>query len=56
VPISRYYDYTKRSRKIDVERLKSEWVPTLGYTIKNEAAKDIGFYLMDDYNWRRPHQ
>jgi putative transposase len=36
--------------------LKSEWVPTLGYTSKNEAAKDIGFYLMDYYNWRRPHQ
>jgi putative transposase len=30
-------------------------VPALGYTTKNEAAKDIGFYLMDYYNWRRPH-
>jgi len=36
--------------------LKSEWVPTLGYTTKNEAARDIGFYLMDYYNWRRPHK
>jgi putative transposase len=36
--------------------LKSEWVPTLGYTTKNEATKDIGFYLMDYYDWRRPHQ
>lgn len=36
--------------------LKSEWIPTLGYTTKNEAARDIGFYLMDYYNWRRPHQ
>ena len=29
--------------------LKSEWIPALGYTTKNEAAKDIGFYLMDYY-------
>jgi putative transposase len=36
--------------------LKSEWVPALGYVSKNEAAKDIGYYLMDYYNWRRPHQ
>lgn len=36
--------------------LKSEWVPALGYTTKHEAAKDIGFYLMNYYNWRRPHQ
>jgi len=36
--------------------LKSEWIPTLGYTTGNEAAKDIGLYLMDYYNWRRPHQ
>ena len=36
--------------------LKSEWIPALGYMTKNEAAKDIGYYLMDHYNWRRPHQ
>lgn len=36
--------------------LKSEWIPALGYMTKNEAAKDIGIYLMDHYNWRRPHQ
>jgi putative transposase len=36
--------------------LKSEWISVLGYTTKNQAAKDIGFYLMDYYNWRRPHQ
>jgi putative transposase len=36
--------------------LKSEWIPALGYMTKNEVAKDIGFYLMDHYNWRRPHQ
>jgi putative transposase len=36
--------------------LKSEWIPALGYMTKNEAAKDIGIYLMDYYNWRSPHQ
>jgi putative transposase len=36
--------------------LKAEWIPALGYMTKNEAAKDIGLYLMDHYNWRRPHQ
>jgi len=36
--------------------LKSEWIPPLGYTSKTEAAKDISYYLMDYYNWRRPHQ
>lgn len=36
--------------------LKSEWIPALGYLTKNEAAKDLGYYLMDYYNWRRPHQ
>ena len=36
--------------------LKSEWIPALGYMTRNEAAKDIGIYLMGHYNWRRPHQ
>ncbi len=36
--------------------LKSEWVPSWGYRSKAEAAKDISYYLMDYYNWRRPHQ
>ena len=36
--------------------LKSEWIPALDYVTKNEAAKDIGLYLMGHYNWRRPHQ
>jgi len=36
--------------------LKSEWIPTLGYRSKIEAAKDIGFYLMQYYNYNRPHQ
>ena len=35
--------------------LKTEWVPGLGYMTTEEAAKDISFYLMDYYNWRRPH-
>ena len=36
--------------------LKSEWIPPLGYMSKTEAVKDISYYLMDYYNWRRPHQ
>lgn len=35
--------------------LKSEWVPTAGYRSVSEAMKDISFYLMDYYNWQRPH-
>jgi putative transposase len=35
--------------------LKTEWIPTAGYRSYKEAEKDIGFYLMDYYNWRRPH-
>lgn len=36
--------------------LKSEWVPVTGYMSKAEAQRDISFYLMDYYNWSRPHQ
>lgn len=36
--------------------LKSEWVPKAGYMTQNETKRDISFYLMDYYNWRRPHQ
>jgi len=36
--------------------LKSEWVPEKGYRSKEEATLDISHYLMDYYNWRRPHQ
>lgn len=36
--------------------LKSEWIPPLGYMSKPQAVKDISYYLMDYYNWRRPHQ
>ena len=35
--------------------LKSEWIPAFGYVSRTEAAKDIGYYLMDYYNWYRPH-
>lgn len=35
--------------------LKSEWVPTTGYTTLNEAQRDISYYLMTRYNWLRPH-
>jgi putative transposase len=35
--------------------LKTEWVPATGYRSMTEARKDIGLYLMDYYNWQRPH-
>ncbi len=37
-------------------RLKSEWFPAMGYMRLREAKLDISYYLMDYYNWRRPHQ
>jgi len=36
--------------------LKTEWIPALGYMSKSEAVRDISYYLMDYYNWQRPHQ
>lgn len=36
--------------------LKSEWIPATGYMVLTEAKRDIGYYLMDYYNWKRPHQ
>lgn len=36
--------------------LKSEWVPATGYLSMSEAMRDISYYLMTYYNWRRPHQ
>ncbi|MGU5760271.1 IS3 family transposase [Aeromonas hydrophila] len=36
--------------------LKSEWLPVTGYLSLREAKRDISYYLMDYYNWRRPHQ
>jgi putative transposase len=35
---------------------KNEWMPIGGYWHKNQAYKDIGYYLMSYYNERRPHQ
>ncbi|WP_429034037.1 integrase core domain-containing protein, partial [Aeromonas veronii] len=36
--------------------LKSEWLTAMGYMSLREAKRDISYYLMDYYNWRRPHQ
>ncbi len=36
--------------------LKSEWLPVTGYMNLREAKRDISYYLMDYYNWQRPHQ
>ncbi|WP_156948493.1 integrase core domain-containing protein, partial [Marinobacterium jannaschii] len=35
---------------------KSEWMPITGYQSAREAQRDISFYLMERYNWQRPHQ
>lgn len=35
--------------------LKTEWLPSTGYSSFKEAEQDISFYLMNYYNWRRPH-
>jgi len=35
--------------------VKTEWVPGLGYDSESEAKRDLSFYLMDYYNWARPH-
>ncbi len=36
--------------------LKSEWLPATGYVSLREAKRDISYYLMDYYNWQRPHR
>ncbi|NKI72811.1 IS3 family transposase [Collimonas pratensis] len=36
--------------------LKSEWVPNMGYMTAQQAHRDISHYLMQRYNWIRPHQ
>jgi len=36
--------------------LKTEWVPTVGYMTAALAEQDIGRYLMQCFNWTRPHQ
>jgi putative transposase len=35
--------------------LKSEWVPSTGYHSMSEAMRDVSYYLMSYYNWKRPH-
>lgn len=36
--------------------LRTEWVPATGYLTQSQAKKDISYYLMDYYNWKRPNQ
>jgi len=36
--------------------LKTEWVPTVGYMSASLAQQDTGRFLMQRYNWQRPHQ
>lgn len=36
--------------------LKTEWIPFTGYLTGQHAQRDISLYLMDHYNWVRPHQ
>ena len=35
--------------------LKTEWVPKRGYESFLEAQREVGYYLTDYYNLRRPH-
>ncbi len=35
--------------------LKTEWIPVTGYSNLAQARRDISYYLMDYYNWQRPH-
>ncbi|MGZ0700652.1 IS3 family transposase [Pseudomonas piscis] len=36
--------------------LKTEWIPTVGYMSASLAQQDVGRFLMQRYNWQRPHQ
>lgn len=36
--------------------LKTEWVPTVGYMTAASAEQDVDRYVMQQYNWTRPHQ
>lgn len=36
--------------------LKTEWIPSVGYMSASLAQQDIGRFLMQRYNWQRPHQ
>lgn len=35
---------------------KTEWLPSTGCMMAQEAQRDISHYLMHRYNWIRPHQ
>jgi putative transposase len=45
---------------LSIERLfrslKTDWIPTVGYMTASVAQQDIGRFLMQRYNWRRPYQ
>lgn len=36
--------------------LKTLWMPSVDYQSANKAKRDVGYYLMNYYNWERPHQ
>lgn len=36
--------------------LKTEWIPTMGYTTVQQAQRDISHFLMNRYNWVRPYK
>lgn len=36
--------------------LKTEWISLTGCMTARKARRDVGIYLMDYYNWQRPHQ
>ena len=35
--------------------VETKWVPARGYLDKDEATRDLSYYLMDYYNRCRPH-
>ena len=39
-----------------LEAKKTEWIPSVGYMTRREAMQDVSYYLMERYNWIRPHQ
>lgn len=36
--------------------LKSEWISSTGYDSEAEGKRDVSKFLMNYYNWERPHQ
>ena len=38
------------------KRLKTEWIPNIGYRSITEATMDIDWYLKSFYNQERPHE